>query len=279
MLPRGYERIDVSGVFAFVWSPAREPVERAIREHGTLQDWAASRPDRDALEGRGTVLAIEAPLAGPDGRARWAVRHYLRGGAVADLLGDRYLKTARPRPYRELRASCAVRDRGIPTPAVVAGSMYPAGPIHYRADLITELVPAGMDLAAALFSGRYRAGRPDPSNALRAAGVLLGRTAAAGIRHPDLNAKNIVLETEASSLLAHLIDLDRCRVRRSARASDERTMSARLQRSLLKHADQHGVSVPDLLALDEGIEEGRAGPRRSPRGTGPCPPGAAGGPS
>jgi 3-deoxy-D-manno-octulosonic acid kinase len=271
ILPPGYERIDVSGVSAFVWSPAREPVERAIREHGTLRDWAASRPDRDALEGRGTVLAIDAPLPGPDGRPRWAVRHYLRGGAVAGLMGDRYTKTSRPRPRRELQASCAVRRRGVATPAVVAGSTYRAGPFHYRADLITELVPGAVDLAAALFGEERRAGRPDPSEALRAAGVLLGRTAAAGIRHPDLNAKNIVLETGTSPLLAHLIDLDRCRVRRSVRASDERAMSARLHRSLLKHADRLGTALPDLLPLEDGIEEGRATPREpAPRRPGPA---------
>ena len=261
-LPQGYERITLPRASGFVWAPARESVEGALLEHGTLQRWAASRPEADTLEGRGTVLAVDAPARGPDGRSRWAVRHYMRGGAVAALLGDRYMKTATARPDRELRASWASRRRNVPTPAVVAGSIYPAGPLHYRADLITELVPSARDLAAVLFGPRGPDRNEDPSRALRTAGVLLGRTAAAGIYHPDLNAKNIVLEAGASSLLAHLIDLDRCRVRAHARAKDEEAMRARLCRSLHKHAARVGTTVPDehLLRLEEGIEAGRHGP-------------------
>ena len=261
-LPQGYERISLPRASAFAWSPVRDSVVRALQEHGTLQGWAASRPEANPLEGRGTVHAIDAPAQGPDGRSRWAVRHYLRGGAVAALLGDRYMRTVAPRTDLELRASCASRGRNVPTPAVVAGSVYPAGPLHYRADLITELVPSADDLAAVLFGPESGTRAQDPSRALHAAGVLLGRTAAAGIYHPDLNAKNIVLEARASSLTAHLIDLDRCRVRARPRTKDEQAMRARLHRSLHKHAARVGTTVPEdhLLRLEEGIVAGRHAP-------------------
>lgn len=259
-LPEGYERIDTPGASAFVWSAAREAVERALEEHGTLRDWAGARTEATRLDGRGTVMAVPALAPGPDGYPRWAVRSYLRGGAVAAWLGDRYLKAATSRPEGELRASWHARARGIPTPAVVAGATYPAGPLYYRADLVTEFVPSSVDLAAALFGPVAGTRVPDPVGALRAAGALLARTAAAGIHHPDLNAKNIVLEADGSPPVAHLIDLDRCRVRRRPRASDEQAMRARLERSLHKHATRAGIALPagHLHALGAGIEAGRA---------------------
>jgi 3-deoxy-D-manno-octulosonic acid kinase len=259
-LPEGYERIDTRGASAFVWSAAREPVERALEEHGTLRDWAGALANTTRLDGRGTVRAIDAPAPGPDRHERWAVRSYLRGGAVAAWLGDRYLKTATSRPEGELRASWHTRARGIPTPAIVAGATYPAGALYYRADLVTEFVPSAVDLAAVLFGPVADTRVPDPADALHAAGALLAHTAAAGIYHPDLNAKNIVLEADGSPTTAHLIDLDRCRVRRRPRASDEQTMRARLERSLQKHATRAGIELPEthLQALRAGIEAGRA---------------------
>ncbi|MEX2466124.1 MAG: lipopolysaccharide kinase InaA family protein [Gemmatimonadota bacterium] len=258
-LPEGYERIGgTPDVSAFGWSGVSALLARALREHGSLRAWAGSLADAEPLEGRGTVLAVDAPAPGPDGHPRWAVRSYLRGGAMAAWLGDRYLRVGTSRPEHELRASCAIRDRGVPTPAVVAGAVYRAHPFHYRADLITELVPSSVDLAAALWGGPGGDPLGDPTKALRASGALLARTAAAGIYHPDLNAKNIVLRTGSPRLTAHLIDLDRCRVRRRPRSSDEQAMRARLERSLQKHATRTGVPLTEaqLRALEQGIREG-----------------------
>lgn len=265
-LPAGYEPIQGDGVEGFAWGPARPWVERALLEHGSLRRWASSLVDGERLAGRGTVLAVSAPVPGPDGHERWAVRRYLRGGQAARVLGDRYLKGRLPRPTRELRAACACRRRGVSTPAAVAGAVYPAGPLHYRADFVTELVPASADLAAVLFGLPEAAleSGPTASEALEAAGVLLARTAARGILHADLNAKNIVLTSSEGTVTAHLIDLDRCRVRERARANDASVMRRRLERSLRKHATRTGRTLDDRLwhALERGIERGAtSGPR------------------
>src|SRR5690606_34777374 len=191
--------------------------------------------------------------AGPDGRARWAVRHYLRGGAVASWLGDRYLAAGPPRPLWELRASVAARIRGVRTPAVVAGAVYRSGAL-YRADLVTELVPDAVDLAGALFARRSPAGKGrciggvaaespgaagagaegDRSAALHAAGLLLGHAARSGILHVDLNAKNVLVRATEGGQEAWLIDLDRCRVRAGGGDADAAVMLRRLERSLTK---------------------------------------------
>jgi len=234
-LPAGYLPLRAPGASGFVWSEAAGAVEEAISRHGTLRRWAEEHERAIRFSGRGTVTAFEAPAPGPDHRTQWVLRPYLRGGAVARLLRDRYLREGNTRPHRELTASAAARARGIPTPAVVAGAVYPAGPFHYRADLVTELVPDGLDLAEALRRGG------DPGPLLQAADVLLARAASAGIFHPDLNAKNVVIRSEPAGPVAYLIDLDRCRVRPRAAAADEKAMRTRLERSLAKLATSDTV--------------------------------------
>jgi len=262
-VPRGYQEFHLEGVRAFAWADVRAPVEEAIRSHGSLYDWAASAPDRSALAGRGTVLAVDAPRPGPDARARGVVRRYLRGGAVARVLGARYLRVARPRPFREVEASCAARARGVPTPAIVAGAVYPAGPFFVRCDLVTELVPDASDLAAAVVGpepgGTTGSGALDPHSSLRAAGALIGRAAASGILHIDLNAKNIVLTRSPDGPSASLVDLDRAVVREHPRETDAEVMRARLERSLRKLHARRGLALPEeyLGELDAGLRAAR----------------------
>lgn len=255
-------------VHVFAWDDAREWAEEALERHGTLAAWAASAPEARRLTGRGTVLVVDAPVPGPDARARWVVRHYLRGGAVAALLRDRYLDVGTSRPERELEASSTARARGLPTPAVVAGATYPAGTMRYRADLVTELVPDSVDLARVLFEAPP-AGRgpsdgapalPSRHDALRAAGALVVRTARAGLRHPDLNARNVVLRQGDDGVEAHLVDLDRGRIRSTPRPSDARVMRERLARSLRKLGRGYGrpLGDEDWQALTDGVSAARS---------------------
>jgi 3-deoxy-D-manno-octulosonic acid kinase len=259
-------------VRVFAWDDACEWAEQALERHGTLAAWAESVPEARRLTGRGTVLVVDAPAPGPDARSRWVVRHYLRGGAVAALLGDRYLDVGTPRPERELEASSAARARGVPTPAVVAGASYRAGGRRYTADLVTELVPDSMDLARVLFEAPAAEGNPleeapaPPSrrDALRASGRLLIRTAMAGVRHADLNARNVVLRQGDDGVEAYLVDLDRGRIRATPRPSDARAMRERLARSLRKLGRAYGSPLgdEDWQALTDGVAEARSeGPR------------------
>jgi 3-deoxy-D-manno-octulosonic acid kinase len=265
-VPRGYQELHLEGVRAFAWADAGAAVEEAIRRHGSLYDWAASAPDCFPLAGRGTVLAVEAPHPGPEARARWVVRRYLRGGAIARVLGARYLRAARPRPFRELEASFVARARHVPTPAVVAGAVYPSGPCFVRCDLVTELIPDALDLAAAVVGPQpgdgTGAGALDPHSALRAAGALIGRAATSGILHIDLNAKNIVLTRSPDGPSASLVDLDRAVVREHPRETDAEVMRARLERSLRKLHARRGLALPEgyLGELDAGLRAARGAP-------------------
>lgn len=222
---------------AFALPGALRWLEELLGEGEEIHTWAASHPDRCALRGRGVTWSVPAA---DGGQGRWVVRHYLRGGLVAGWLGDRYLALGEPRPLAEARASEEARARGISTPRVVAGAVYPAG-VFYRADLVTEAIPHAMDLAAFLASPPASAGADE---ALAAAGALVRRLEVEGISHPDVHAGNVVIQTVGGGVRAHLVDLDRCRVRPPGVPASARRMRRRLERSLRKLERRSGTALP-----------------------------------
>jgi 3-deoxy-D-manno-octulosonic acid kinase len=113
----------------------------------------------------------------------------------------------------------------------MAGVVYPAG-MFYRADLATEEIPDALDLAAILFG--EGSSTEDMIRALQAATGLIRLLERRGVYHPDLNAKNIVIAWEGGSGVAHLVDLDRCRVRAAGVPAPSLPMRRRLARSLRK---------------------------------------------
>jgi 3-deoxy-D-manno-octulosonic acid kinase len=226
-----------------------EPRVRGALERGERLHEAAAREARVVLRGRGPVPVVSTT------RGRWVVRRYRRGGHVARLLRDRHLRLGLARPLREVHASAEVRRRGIPTPRVVGGAVYPAGPF-YRADLMTELVPDAVDLARLLFEEDRSA--DDRVQALTGVGRLIARTAAAGVEHADLNASNVLVETVPGGSIPLLLDLDRCRVSPPGLRGGPDPMLARLRRSLRKHGRRTGrtLSAREWSALDEAARAG-----------------------
>jgi 3-deoxy-D-manno-octulosonic acid kinase len=220
--------------------PGREAALRDwLERHGTLMAAAESHAGAVPLVGRGRVAVVPSPATAapaatpttvvPSGE-RWVVRHYHRGGAVARVLGDRYLRLGTPRPFRELRMLEAVRALGVPSPEPVGGAAYVAGPF-YRGDLVTCWVPDSVDLATLVFGGQ--AGSPPPVGtrdrewyrdedvrgaAMGAAGRLVRLLHDRGVDHPDLNLKNILVAAPRDAdgagrePRALILDLDRVRL-------------------------------------------------------------------
>jgi 3-deoxy-D-manno-octulosonic acid kinase len=247
-LPDGIHEVRGAGGAAFAAPEVEAWVRSALTRGESLHDVAWREAD-SLLHGRGPVPVVSTS------RGDWVVRRYRRGGRIGPLLGDRYLRFGLARPLREARASCELRRRGIPTPRVMAGAVYPAG-AFYRADLVTELVPGAVDLARLLFE-QDRA--PDERvEALTGVGRLLARTAAAGIEHADLNAKNVLVERLPGGTIPLLIDLDRCRVHPPGMRAEPDEMLARLERSLRKHGRRTGrpLQAAEWSAL---IDAARAG--------------------
>jgi 3-deoxy-D-manno-octulosonic acid kinase len=143
------------------------------------------------------------PLVVLPGGRRVVVRRYLRGGLLRHLNRDRYLRGHRA--FAELRATERARRAGVRVPEVVAAAEYRAWP-GYRAALATLWIPDARELAG------WLAGGPAESAAvLREAGRQIARMHAAGIAHPDLNLRNLLVADAADGREVHLIDFDRAR--------------------------------------------------------------------
>ena len=246
--PEGYQIYARRPAGALVWQPAERWLDGAIASYGTVHAWAEQQEDRTDFVGRGRVFSVPAPVAGPEGADRWAVRHFHRGGALAMHMRDRYLRLGRRRPIRELAASVAARARGVKTPAVICAVTYDDG-IYYRADLITEVIPGAKTLAHTLLE---HDGTRDWLVAMRQAGEVIQTLTEPGVHHVDLNAHNIVLTGNAASE-AYVVDLDRARILGKPSLSARDQMLARLTRSIVKVGTPTGEKLNEseiLSALD-----------------------------
>lgn len=248
-VPEGYVTGRERGAEIVALPSAIRIVSEALVSGSTLYDWAAASAGARSFTGRGAAWAVSTPAGD------WVVRHYRRGGAVARVLRDRYLRAGASRPLKELRASVAARGRGVPTPEIVAAVVYGAGPV-YRADLATRLVPEAADLADVTL-GPARLAEPGREAAWRAAGALLKLALAAGVEHRDLNLRNILVQRPASRApLAFLLDLDRARVHEQPVSDVVRAgMLERLHRSRRKLEARLGVATTprELDAFEEGL--------------------------
>jgi len=180
------------------------------------------RPVPHALAGRGAmhVLATE--------RGEIVAKRLLRGGLAGALLRGWYADARRP--LREAEAAELLLARGCATAPVVAARST-RGPLGLHAlEVATARVPSRGDLLAAL---RERA-LPLPQLAA-AAGATLRRLHDAGLRHRDLNARNLLVPAGPLAGGLVVLDLDRCRVGEPLRREERVAALARLARSLVKN--------------------------------------------
>ncbi len=224
-----------------VWNCAREDMrlERVATETGAilydpsrLDHPTAAEFDAAALAAAGRVTATatgrgSAWFLAASGSAAGAtvLRHYRRGGWIARLVADRYLWRGEEatRAFRELRLLAAIEALGLPAARPVA-ARYARSGAGYRADLLTLAIPAAQPLAARLGDGLAPA-------VWRRIGATIRDFHDAGIRHADLNARNVLLDAADR---VHLIDFDRGALAAPG-AWRERNLR-RLRRSLLKLA-------------------------------------------
>jgi hypothetical protein len=222
--PAGYAAAHV-GSTDVVAIPTLLPGLREILASRTLYAHAAAHPARRVRTGRAPVYIV--PLEGCERPV--VVRHSWHGGALARLTGDRFI--ASTRAPRELAISLRLARLGVPTPRIVAYAVYHAGPFLRRSDVLTEEIEDSADLAAILTGTRQVVPRAE---AIAATEGLLMTMARAGIRHPDLNLKNILVARAAShTATAFLLDVDRVHID-PARARAASANAARLVRSANK---------------------------------------------
>jgi hypothetical protein len=190
-----------------------------------LQRWAAQTlpPARALLGGRGGVGAFQLR---PE--LTVVLRPYLRGGLVRHLTRTRYVGL-RPRPWRELRASAALRAADVPTPEVLGAAVWWTVPGCYRGALATREVPGAINLWHYL----QMAAPGERGAACAAAAAVTRRMHDAGAVHPDLNLQNYLVRRTAAGFDAWIVDLDRVHFRRVTPRL-RRAAFARICRSIRK---------------------------------------------
>jgi 3-deoxy-D-manno-octulosonic acid kinase len=186
--------------------------------------------------GRGAVQFIKT------GEKAFVLRHYRRGGLIAQMAKDRYLwrGEAETRAWREWQLLYHLHRAGLPVPTPVAARYRRQG-LTYSADLITERLADSESLASLLRKrGISILGWITIGRCIRMFHNL-------GVCHADLNAHNVLLVGDDS---VYLVDFDRGRLRRPGLWCDENLV--RLRRSLEKvtyklppehfsEADWHGL--------------------------------------
>jgi len=151
------------------------------------------------------------------------LRHYRRGGFVRHFVADRYpgVRRGASRSFREWRLLADLYRQGLPVPRPVAASFCPAG-LFYRADLVTCQIENVRPLSILL---RERL----PADLWRALGETIRRFHNAQVFHADLNAHNILIDSNHD---VYLIDFDRGAIRTGD--NWKQTNLQRLLRSLHK---------------------------------------------
>ena len=248
--PPGFVALAVGATRA-VCDAALAPEIQELLRHQTLYDYAASSPSARAIAGRGTAYVASLP-----GGERVVVRHNRHGGALAALTRDLFRPPTRA-PL-ELQISERLRQLGIPTPTILAYATYPFAPGFWRADVVTRYVSPSADLSDVLVSDDdlLRA------DAWEATAILVREMSAAGVRHHDLNAKNVLLHLHGDApSVAILLDVDRVVFGEPPEAALEGNLS-RLVRSVRKWRSLYGARVDEseIDALARRVREATAAP-------------------
>lgn len=209
---------------------------RAMLARGSLYEAASSDVAARPLEGRGVAFAIALPVSG----TRAVVRHNRHGGLFAPVTRDLFLPPTRA-PY-ELRSAMRLEELGVPTPPVLMYGVEPAGVAFRRADVVTREVENARDLSAYMSPAVAGTERETAWDATR---DLLAAMHAVGVRHHDLNVKNVLLAPAAGRLLAYVLDVDRVEFGRAADMRLYAANVARLLRSARKWRDERGATFDE----------------------------------
>ncbi|MES2176831.1 MAG: lipopolysaccharide kinase InaA family protein [Gemmatimonadota bacterium] len=227
----GYERLEAGRCVVVVRSDLVADA-RVLLAEGTLYEAAARDLGARVLHGRGPVYSIALPVSG----TRAVVRRNRHGGLFAPITRDLFLPPTRA--PRELAIANRLIAAGVRTPPVLMYGVVSVGGIARRADVVTQEIGDSRDLATYMMPGESSASR---SAAWSAARTLLAGLAKAGVRHPDLNVKNILITAGDSVPHAWVLDVD---VVQFGTPGDEqlvRANTARLSRSARKWRDERGA--------------------------------------
>ena len=196
-------------------------------------DWWQSQDQITArFKGRGQAVAVDGVL-GPA-----VLKIYHRGGFARRISRSSYLYSgaARTRSFQEWIITQELWQAGLPVAEPLAAFFQRSG-LSYRAALISRQIEHAQTLAD------WARDRTLGHDGWEQVGCLLGAFAAFGLHHPDLNARNILIDSDDK---LWWIDFDRACI--ASKPANPGVMHRRLLRSLNKLEIQH-----DADAIASGI--------------------------
>ena len=229
--PAGFVRLTAGRCDAVARAEHVEDARRMLAE-GSLYEAAARDLSASRLQGRGIAYAIALPVTG----TRAVVRHNRHGGLLAPFTRDLFLPPTRA-PH-ELEVALRLRELGVSTADVLMYGTAPAPLLFRRADVVTREIASGRDLASFMAPS---ASDVERSAAWSATRDLVRVMSDAGVRHHDLNVKNVLLAPSSWGLEAFLLDVDRVTFHRPRNARVAAANVARLLRSARKWRDERGA--------------------------------------
>lgn len=166
------------------------------------------------------------------------LRHYYRGGLVAKISQDRFFWSGVEcsRAFVEYRLLEWMYQQGLPVPEPLGAHVQRLG-MYYSCDIITRTISNTCTLADALETSTL------PSEQWREVGRVVATMHALNVWHADLNARNILIDSEG---VVSLIDFDRCRRRTGKRW--QAANLARLKRSFDKLTVQGEITGFDVVS-------------------------------
>ena len=217
---------------------------------------------RDALFARAPTRGRgAAPTVNVSTELSMVLRRYRHGGLLGRLTGALYFGPARA--LAELAVTARAEASGAPVPHVLCLVLWPiVGPL-WSAVIGTREERNALDLLAALRDAKTRA---DRHGLARSAGQAIALLHDAGVEHPDLQLRNVIVRPDGHIVI---IDLDGAVFHRHGRLSVRKRAAnlGRLARSAVKN-DVWGtlLDARDLAAFAAGYTRGRRELRRELRG-------------
>ena len=238
----------------------RDVVTQIVPQWFSIEYWRGQAEVTAASTGRGSAWFIESAEVTPGVLAScdtcplsMVLRHYRRGGAMAGLLGDKYLWRGmeKTRAWCEWKLLAGLYQQGLPVPEPIAAHVIRNG-IFYRADLLTRKISNAQSLSQCLEE------QPLDPVIWHAIGKLVRRFHNARVYHADLNAHNILLDQQKK---LYVIDFDKGKIMSAAQDNRywQQANLQRLQRSLIKLCKQTAgfhFTPRDWQALEEGYRKG-----------------------
>ena len=127
------------------------------------------------------------PIVELSGGEKVLIRRFRRGGAMRRFTRETYF--VGHRALEELRVTVGAARRGVSVPYVVAALERPQPGLGYEAEIALRWIGDGVELVRWL-----RVDDPTLREAvLRETGKQIGRMHEAGVAHPDLNLRNVLI--------------------------------------------------------------------------------------